>query len=125
MPESYVLVATDLWKDFGFSTIVYLAAITSINPNLYEAAVMDGANRSKQMLHVTLPGMTPIIVLVATLSLGSVLNAGFDQIFNLYNQAVYETGDIIDTLVYRMGIMQAKYPRRRRSACSNPSSDSC
>ncbi|GGD64443.1 ABC transporter permease [Paenibacillus nasutitermitis] len=105
----YVLVSTDLWKDFGFSTIVYLAAITSINPNLYEAAVVDGANRWRQIRHITLPGMTPIIVLLATLSLGQILNAGFDQVFNMYNSAVYDTGDIIDTLVYRMGIQQAKY----------------
>ncbi|CAM3419883.1 ABC transporter permease [Marinicrinis lubricantis] len=105
----YVLVATDLWKDFGFSTIVYLAALTSINPNLYEAAVVDGASRLRQIWHITLPGMAPIIVLVATLSLGSILNAGFDQVFNLYSPAVYETGDIIDTLVYRTGILQAKY----------------
>lgn len=105
----YVLVGTDLWKDFGFSTIVYLAALTSINPNLYEAAVVDGANRWKRIWHITLPGMLPIIILVATLNLGSVLNAGFDQVFNLYSPAVYETGDIIDTLVYRTGIMQAQY----------------
>lgn len=105
----YVLVGTDLWKDFGFSTIVYLAAITSINPNLYEAAVVDGANRMRQIWHITLPGMTPVIILLATLSLGQILNAGFDQVFNLYNPSVYETGDIIDTLVYRMGIQQAKY----------------
>jgi putative aldouronate transport system permease protein len=105
----YVLVSTDLWKDFGFSTIVYLAAITGINPNLYEAAVVDGASRWRQIRHITLPGMVPIIVLLATLSLGQILNAGFDQVFNMYNTAVYETGDIIDTLVYRMGIQQAKY----------------
>ncbi|MBN2982445.1 MULTISPECIES: ABC transporter permease [Cohnella] len=105
----YVLVLSDLWKDFGFNTIVYLAALTSINPHLYEAAVIDGANRWKQIRHVTLPGMVPIVVLVATLSLGNILNAGFDQVFNLYSPSVYETGDIIDTLVYRTGILQAKY----------------
>ncbi|MDR6552018.1 ABC transporter permease subunit [Paenibacillus qinlingensis] len=105
----YVLVTTDVWKEFGFNTIVYLAAITGINPNLYEAAVVDGANRWKQILHITIPGILPVIVLLATLSLGHILNAGFDQVFNLYNKAVYETGDIIDTLVYRMGIQQAKY----------------
>lgn len=105
----YTLVGTDLWKDFGFSTIVYLAAISSINPNLYEAAVVDGANRWKQIWHITLPGMMPVIILLATLSLGQILNAGFDQVFNLYNSAVYESGDIIDTLVYRMGIQKAQY----------------
>ena len=105
----YVLVGSDLWKDFGFSTIVYLAALTSINPSLYEAAVVDGASRWKQTIHITLPGMMPVIVLMATLSMGQILNAGFEQVFNLYSPTVYETGDIIDTLVYRMGLVQAQY----------------
>ncbi len=105
----YVIVISDVWKEFGFSTIVYLAAITSINPTLYEAARIDGANRWRQTWHVTLPGMRPIIVLLATLSLGNVLNAGFDQIFNLYSPAVYESGDIIDTMVYRMGLVDFQY----------------
>jgi len=105
----YVLVVSDVWKEFGFSTIVFLAAITSINPTLYEAAVMDGAGRIKQTIHVTLPGMMPIIVLMMTLSLGNVLNAGFDQVFNLYSPQVYGTGDIIDTLVYRIGLVDAQY----------------
>ncbi|MBB6675701.1 ABC transporter permease subunit, partial [Cohnella nanjingensis] len=85
------------------------AALTGINPSLYEAAVVDGASRLRQAWHVSLPGMAPIIVLVATLSMGQILNAGFDQIFNLYSPAVYGTGDIIDTLVYRMGLEQAQY----------------
>ncbi|MBP1990470.1 putative aldouronate transport system permease protein [Paenibacillus eucommiae] len=105
----FTLVVSDVWKEFGFSTIVYLAALTSINPVLYEAAEIDGANRWKQTLHITLPGMLPIIVLLATLSLGNILNAGFEQVFNLYNTAVYETGDIIDTYVFRIGIQKAQY----------------
>ncbi|MDG0814715.1 ABC transporter permease [Cohnella rhizosphaerae] len=104
-----VLVVSDVWKEFGFSTIVYLAALTGINPALYEAAVIDGASRWKQTLNITLPGMLPVIVLLATLSLGNVLNAGFDQIFNLYSPQVYESGDVIDTLVYRLGLEQAQY----------------
>ncbi|MEK0317776.1 ABC transporter permease [Cohnella sp. 56] len=104
-----VLVISDVWKEFGFSTIVYLAALTGINPALYEAAVIDGASRWKQTLNITLPGMLPVIVLLATLSLGNVLNAGFDQIFNLYSPQVYESGDVIDTLVYRLGLEQAQY----------------
>lgn len=100
----FILVISYVWKEFGFSTIVYLAALTSINPTLYEAAVMDGAGRWKQTLHITLPGMLPIIILMSTLSLGNILNAGFDQVFNLYSPSVYETGDIIDTLVYRLGL---------------------
>lgn len=104
-----VIVLSDVWKEFGFGTIVYLAALTSINPSLYEAAEMDGANRWKQTWHITLPGMLPVIILLATLSLGNVLNAGFDQIFNLYSPQVYESGDIIDTLVYRLGLEQFQY----------------
>ncbi|MFS0726765.1 ABC transporter permease [Paenibacillus sp. 1P07SE] len=105
----YTLVISNEWKEFGFSTIVYLAAIAGINPALYEAAVVDGANRWKQTWHITLPGMTPIIVLMATLSIGNILNAGFEQVFNLYSPVVYESGDIIDTFVYRIGMIEAQY----------------
>lgn len=103
------IVFTDVWKNFGFNTIVYLAALTGIDPTLYEAASIDGAGRWKQTLHVTLPGILPIVILKTTLSLGEVLHAGFDQVFNLYTPIVYETGDIIDTFVYRLGMEQAQY----------------
>ncbi|WP_314064537.1 ABC transporter permease subunit [uncultured Vagococcus sp.] len=103
------LIMTDVWKGYGYGTIIYLAALTGINPALYESAAMDGAGRLKQMLHITLPGILPTIILLATLNLGSVLNAGFDQVFNLYNPLVYKTGDIIDTYVYRMGLINMKY----------------
>lgn len=103
------MVATETWKEFGYGTIVYLAAITGIDPTLYEAAQIDGANRWKQTLHVTLPGMRMVIVLLSVLSLGNLLNAGFDQIFNMYSPPVYETGDIIDTFVYRIGLMDAQF----------------
>lgn len=105
----YVLVLSDVWKEFGFATIVYMAALTGINPSLYEAAVMDGASRWKQTLHVTIPGIMPIIVLMSVLSLGNILNAGFDQVFNLYSPQVYQSGDILDTFVYRMGLANAQY----------------
>lgn len=105
----FTLVVSNEWKEFGFSTIVYLAAISGINPSLYEAAVVDGANRWRQTWHVTLPGMLPIIILMATLSIGSILNAGFEQVFNLYSPVVYESGDIIDTFVYRVGLVEAQY----------------
>ena len=105
----FIVIITNIWKEFGWSTIIYLAAITSIDPSLYEAAIMDGANKLKQSWHVTLPGMKPIIVLSLVLSLGSVLNAGFEQIFNLYSVQVYDTGDILDTLVYRMSFANAQY----------------
>ncbi|GGG79037.1 ABC transporter permease [Paenibacillus radicis (ex Gao et al. 2016)] len=103
------LVGTEVWKGFGYGSIVYLAALTGINPTLYEAAVMDGAGRWKQTLHVTLPGLIPMIMLMTILSLGNVLNAGFDQVFNLYSPQVYQSGDIIDTLVYRIGVQDAQY----------------
>lgn len=105
----FTLVISNEWKEFGFSTIVYLAALAGINPALYEAAVVDGASRWKQTLHISLPGMMPIIVLMATLSIGSIMNAGFEQVFNLYGPAVYESGDIIDTFVYRIGLEEAQY----------------
>ncbi len=105
----FTMVLTDTWKEFGYGTIVYLAALTGIDPSLYEAAVMDGASRWKQTLHVTLPGILPIIVLMSILAMGNIFNAGFDQIFNMYSPQVYATGDILDTLVYRIGMLDAQY----------------
>jgi putative aldouronate transport system permease protein len=103
------VILSDTWKEFGFSAIIYLAALTAINPSLYDAAAVDGANRWKQLLHVTLPGISTTIVMMSVLSIGNMLNAGFEQIFNLYSPQVYATGDIIDTLVYRIGVKQAQY----------------
>jgi putative aldouronate transport system permease protein len=105
----WTMVATDVWKSFGFGTIIYLAALTDIDPTLYEAAVVDGASRWQQTWHVTLPGIAGTIIMLSTLSLSNILNAGFDQIFNLYSPLVYSTGDIIDTLVYRIGILNYQY----------------
>jgi putative aldouronate transport system permease protein len=105
----FIIIVTDVWKGFGFGTIVYLAAIIAISPSLYEAAIIDGTSRFQRVLHVTLPGMAPTIILMATLSLGGVLNAGFDQVFNMYNPLVYETADIIDTYVYRIGLISMQY----------------
>lgn len=104
-----ILIITETWKSMGFNTVVFLAAIIGIDPGLYEAAEIDGALRYKQLWHITIPGITSTIVLLATLSLGSVLNAGFDQVFNMYNPLVYQTGDIIDTYVYRVGLVQAQF----------------
>lgn len=98
----WTMIWTDVWKTFGFGTVVYLATITSMDPGMYEAAAIDGAGRFKQVMTITLPLMGPIIVLMVTLALGNVLNAGFDQIFNLYSPIVYSTGDIIDTYLYRI-----------------------
>lgn len=105
----FTLIVSDVWKEFGFSTIVYLAALTGINHSLYEAAEIDGAGRWKQTLNITLPALIPVIVVIMTLSLGNILNAGFDQIFNLYNPLVYREGDIIDTFVYRVGLMNGSF----------------
>lgn len=102
------LIASDVWRNFGYNSIVYLAAITGIDPTLYEAAALDGAGRWKQMIHVTLPGMSVIIILMVVLNLGNLFNAGFDQVFNLYSAGVYESGDIIDTMVFRLGIQQGQ-----------------
>ena len=104
-----VLIGTDVWKNFGYNIVVYLAAITGIDETLYEAAKIDGANRFQQIWNVTLPGIAPIVVLMMILNLGNVLNAGFEQIFNLYNPLVYETADIIDTFVYRISLVEANY----------------
>lgn len=104
-----ILVISDTWKGFGYSSIVYLAAIMNIDQQLYEAAAIDGAGRFKRIIHVTLPGMLPIIMLMLTLSLGNVLSANFDQVFNLYSPVVYKTGDIIDTWVYRSGLLGYQY----------------
>lgn len=100
----WTIILTDIWKELGFGAVVYIAALTAIDPSFYEAALIDGASRWQQTLYVTLPCITPTIVLMATLSMGNVLNAGFDQVYNLYSIAVYSTGDIIDTFVYRLGM---------------------
>ena len=105
----WVMVVTDIWKGFGFGTVVYLAAVTNIDPGLYESALVDGAGRWLQTFHITIPLIAPTVVLMTVLSLGNILNAGFDQVYNLYSPIVYSTGDIIDTFVYRLGILQAQY----------------
>lgn len=105
----FTLVVTDIWKEFGWGTIIYLAAITNIDSTQYEAAIIDGAGRWKQTLHVTVPALAPVMILLTVLGIGNVLQAGFDQVFNLYNPQVYSTGDIIDTLVYRIGIVDVQF----------------
>ncbi|WP_423809586.1 ABC transporter permease [Piscibacillus halophilus] len=104
-----LIISTDVWKEFGFNSVVYLAAITAIDPGLHEAASIDGASWWKRVWHITLPGMLPIILLLAILSLPSVLDGGFDQVYNLYSPMVYETGDILDTYVYRIGLIGREY----------------
>ncbi|MBQ7868362.1 MAG: sugar ABC transporter permease, partial [Clostridia bacterium] len=105
----FTLVLTETWKEFGFGTIVYLAALTAIDPTLYEAGMIDGATRWQQTRYITIPGIMPTVMLMMILSMGNILNAGFDQVFNLYSPQVYRTGDILDTLVYRLGLVDIQY----------------
>ena len=104
-----LMIGTDVWKEFGYGAIIFIAALTSINTELYEAAAIDGAGRLQRIWHITLPGIAVTIVLVATLNIANILNAGFDQIYNLYSPIVYSTGDIIDTYVYRISFENAQY----------------
>lgn len=103
------LIVSDIWKDVGWGSVLYIATIAGISPELYEAAVVDGATRWQRLVHITLPSLMPTITIMLILRVGSVLDAGFDQVFNLYNSAVYKTGDIIDTFVYRYGLGDMQY----------------
>ncbi|WP_238177845.1 ABC transporter permease [Paenibacillus contaminans] len=104
-----VLVISGIWKEVGWGTIIYLAAIAGIDSHLYEAAKLDGAGRLRQIWHVTLPGIAFIITLLLLLSIGGLLDAGFEQIFLLYSPSVYKVADIIDTYVYRKGLVDLQY----------------
>jgi putative aldouronate transport system permease protein len=104
-----IAIWTEVWKEFGYNAVIFLAALTGINLNLYEAASIDGAGRLRSIWHVTLPGIASTVVVIGVLGLGNVLNAGFDQIYNLYNPMVYSTGDIIDTWVYRIGLVNLQF----------------
>ncbi|MFD0714299.1 ABC transporter permease [Paenibacillus sp. GCM10027626] len=104
-----LLVTTGIWKEVGWSTIIYFAAISGISPELYEASVMDGASRWRQTWHITLPGIAPTISILLILTMGSMMAGGFDQVFNLYNPMVYDVGDTIDTYIYRTGIGEGKF----------------
>ena len=104
-----LLVGSGVWKGIGWSSIIYLAAITGIDTQLYEAAEIDGANRIQRVWHITLPGMAPVIAIQLILRMGQIMSAGFDQTLLFYSPAVYDVGDIIDTYVYRMGLGSMKY----------------
>ncbi|WP_371262916.1 ABC transporter permease [Paenibacillus sp. OV219] len=104
-----IIIGSDVWKGMGYNMIILLAAITGINMSLYEAAEVDGGGKWKQMLHITLPGIAPILILLGVLSLGNILNAGFEQIFLMYNPTVYQGSDIIDTFVYRLGMFSQQF----------------
>ena len=104
-----MLIITDICKGLGWGTIIYFAAISGIDPSLYEAAAIDGAGKWKQAINITLPCIVPTIIIQLILSSSNILNAGFDQIFMLYTSHVYDVADIIDTYVYRMGIINNDY----------------
>lgn len=104
-----ILIISNLWQEAGFSAILYTTAISGVDPTLYEAARIDGANRLQQTWFITLKCIMPYVVLMAILNMGTVLSAGFDQIYNLYNGVVMETADIIDTYVYRVGLIGGQY----------------
>ena len=104
-----VLVTSEAWKEVGWGTIIYLSALTAIDPGLYDAAKMDGASKINQILHVTLPELIPTVMVMLVLRLGGLLSAGFEQILIMYNPSVYDVADVIDTYVYRSGIGQLEF----------------
>ncbi|SHE13346.1 sn-glycerol-3-phosphate transport system permease protein ugpA [Chlamydia abortus] len=104
-----ILVITSIFQGFGWGSIIYFAAISNIDPQLYEAAIIDGAGRFKRMFYISIPMLVPVIAIMLILSMSGILDAGFDQIFNMYNVKVYNVADIIDTYVYRKGLIEMNY----------------
>ena len=104
-----ILVVTAIFQSFGWNSVIYMAAISGIDPQMQEAAYMDGAGRFRRIIHTTIPTLIPVMSIMLILSMGTILDAGFDQIFNMYNAQVYNVADIIDTYVYRIGLINANY----------------
>jgi len=105
-----LLVSTDVWKSVGWGSIIYLAALSNVDPSLYEAAVVDGANRFRQIYHITLPTLVPVVTIMFIFAVGGIIGGDdFDQIFNFYNPAVYEVADVLSTYTYRIGITRMEY----------------
>lgn len=104
-----LVIFSDIWKEAGWATIIYFAAISGINNELYEAAAVDGANRFQKIMYITLPGIAPAISINLILQAGNLVHGGFDQIFNMYNKTVYEMGDILETYLFRIGITDGDY----------------
>lgn len=102
-------ISSGVWQEFGWNSIIYLAALSSIDASQYEAARVDGATRLQQMIHITLPGILPTIIILLILNAGNIMNVGFEKIILMYSPANYETADVISTYVYRSGILQAQY----------------
>jgi putative aldouronate transport system permease protein len=110
-PEYFrtIIITSGIWKEMGWNAIIFIAALAGINPSLYEAARMDGANRWKQFLHISVPGLLPAIIILLMLKIGHILDSGFEQIYQFLNPATFETGDVLDTYTYRTGILQGQY----------------
>lgn len=110
-PEYFrtIIITSGIWKEMGWNAIIFIAALAGINPSLYEAARMDGANRWKQFLHISVPGLLPAIMILLMLKIGHILDSGFEQIYQFLNPATFETGDVLDTYTYRTGILQGQY----------------
>ena len=110
-PKYFVgfLIGSDIWKNMGWGTIIYLAAISGIDPELYESALVDGCNRFQQVIHITIPCIALTIVTLLVINMGGIMNAGFDQVFNLYGDRTMPVADIIDTYVYRLGIQSGRF----------------
>jgi putative aldouronate transport system permease protein len=104
-----IYLISGVWQDFGWSSIIYLATLTGISPELFEAASIEGANRLQRIIHITLPGLLPTIMILFILDMGSVMNVGFEKVYLLYNPTVYETADVISTFTYRAGITQGQF----------------
>ena len=104
-----IYVISEIWQGIGWGSIIYIAAISGISAELYEAARMDGAGRWKQMIHVTIPGILPTIITMLILRIGNMMSLGFEKIILLYNSSIYETADVISTYVYRKGLLDQSY----------------
>jgi len=104
-----IIVMSDLWRAMGWNTVIYLAALSGIDPSLYESAKIDGAGRFQQITKITLPSIKSTIIVLLLLKVGNIMNNGFEQIFMLYNPMVYEVGDVFETYVYRLGLVEARY----------------
>ncbi len=104
-----VLVVSHVWKSIGWGSIIYLAALTSSDRQIHEAAMIDGANRFRLVIHITIPEIMPVITIMLILAVGGLINDDFDQVFNLYNTAVYDVGDVLSTYTYRAGLVDMEY----------------
>jgi putative aldouronate transport system permease protein len=104
-----LFVGSGIWQHVGWASIIFLAAITNIDPTLYEAAMVDGAGRFRQLLHITLPGIMPTIVILLILRLGAMMTVGYEKIILMYNPLTFETADVISTYVYRRGVLNTDY----------------